>query len=293
MPLPYTLREGIANFKRAKFAALASTSATAVALIMIGTFLLTGYHFQIVIDWIKGRAGEVVVYLEDADEPVQRAVAQRIQVTPGVADVAFVSREQAMQEFIRDFGDEGEVFMDETFLPASVKVRVENAYAQPDSLDALVARLKLWNRVDDVVYNAPLLAQVQRNLRFITTLGLGIGLVVLLASLFLVANTIRLTIYARRLLIRTMKLVGATDRFVRRPFLVEGILQGALAGLLAGLFVWGLHVLIQPAIPGGVLTWPGNTPLLTVAFLITFGALLGWLGSLISVRRFIKHIQLS
>ena len=88
--------------------------------------------------------------------------------------------------------------------------------------------------------------RVQENLSaHINTTALSLGIIVILASIFLVANTIRLTIYARRLLIRTMKLVGATDPFIQRPFIVEGVLQGLLAGLIASGIVWGLFTMLS------------------------------------------------
>jgi len=111
-----------------------------------------------------------------------------------------------------------------------------------------------------------------------------------LAALFLVGNTIRLTIYARRLLIRTMKLVGATDSFIQQPFIVEGVAQGVVAGGIASVVVWLLYGVMASFLPQlSVSFWA----LLVLAFLIIgAGAFLGWAGSFFAVRRFIKNVAL-
>ena len=158
-----------------------------------------------------------------------------------------------------------------------------------DSLNALISEVKTWARVEEVVFNQPLFARVQQNLRLITWGGVSLGALVVLASIFLVANTIRLTVYARRLLIRTMKLVGATDRFIRRPFVIEGMLQGLIAGVVASGILWSLYQLAASYVPGledlGGL-W------LAIGVVVVSGVLLGWIGSFFAVRRFIKNVAL-
>lgn len=292
MPLPYSLREGLAGFKRAKFAALASTSAMTVALILIGMFGLAAFEAQRVSDWLRQRVGEVELFLsEKTEQRMARALTDRARTTPGVAETEYVSHQEAQVIFQREFGEGAEIFFDEPFLPASIKIRVQSGYANPDSLNQLVSEFESWNRVDEVVFNQPLLVKVQQNLRLLTLAGLALGILVVVASVFLVANTIRLTIYARRLLIRTMKLVGATDTFIRRPFVVEGIAQGALAGLIAGGGVWAGYQLLGNYLPQ--LQAGGAIAGFTIAgALVCIGIVLGWLGSYFAVRRFIKNVAL-
>ncbi|GIV59577.1 permease-like cell division protein FtsX [Rhodocaloribacter litoris] len=291
MPLlPYSVREGLAGLRRARFASVAATSAMAVALVLIGLFMFLSYEAQIVSQWLRQRVGELEIFLEDVDETMAQALHERAAATPGVAEAEYVSRAEAEAIFRREFGEGAEVFFDEPFLPASIKVRVESDYANPDSLAALVEEFASWNRVDDVVFNQPLLVKVQQNLRLLTLIGLSLGTLVVLASIFLVANTIRLTIYARRLLIRTMKLVGATDAFIRKPFIVEGVAQGVLAALLALLVLGGLYSLMKRYLPA--LEVGGVVPVLLALVVLVLGVLLGWLGSYFSVRRFIKNVAL-
>lgn len=264
----------------------------AVALVLIGLFGLATYEAQRVSEWLRQRIGEVEIFLaEETDARMASALTERARTTPGVAEVDYVSQEEAQEVFQQEFGEGAEIYFDNPFLPASIKVRVQSNYANPDSLSTLVSEFQSWVRVDEVVFNRPLLVKVQQNLRIMSIGGLALGLIVVVASIFLVANTIRLTIYARRLLIRTMKLVGATDAFVRRPFLVEGILQGTVAGGLAGAAVWSAYRAALSYLPQ-LAVGEGWTGMLIAASLVPLGILLGWLGSYFAARRFTKNVAL-
>ncbi len=292
--LPYTVREGLAGFGRAKFAAAMAVTALVVALVLIGLVGLLTWQGQQVADWVKQRVGEVQVYLEPADTSAVGRLGRRLATLPGVEDVAFISQQQAAEEFRREFGDEAAGFDDALFLPASFRLRLDGPHARPDSLARLKAAVEAWPRVDEVAYEATLLEEVERNVRLYSAVGLALGGLVVLAAILLVGNTVRLTIYARRLLIRTMKLVGATDGFVRRPFLVEGVVQGLAAGVVAALVLWALYAALGRAIEGlGRQPWPGGSPAPTLLGLVALGAGLGLFASWLAVRTFIRHVRLS
>jgi len=289
--LPYFIREGLANFGRAKFAAFASTSAITVALVLIGIFGVVGYEAQVVSNMLREQAGEMEVFIEDdASAADQEALQARIETLPGVAQTDYVSHEEAARIFREEFGEEASLFEDPTFLPASVRIEVAPEHANPDSMSQMATVIGEWETVDEVVFNRDLLVQVAQNRRLISAVGAALGGIVVLASIFLVANTIRLTIYARRLLIRTMKLVGATDRFVRRPFLVEGVLQGLIGGGVASGLVWGGYRVFLHQMDQGPM--PFSLRLSLIGGLIGAGVLLGWLGSYFAARRFIQNIEL-
>ncbi len=290
MPLSYSIREGLAGFRRAKVAGLASTSAMTIALILIGLFGLITLKTEHVADWLRQRVGEVEIFLDEVEEPVARAIRLRAATMPGVAEAEYISSEEAATIFREEFGEGAEAFFNEAFLPASIRVLAMPDYANPDSLQTLVADFEQWNHVDEVIFNQPLLVKVQENIRLITLAGFALGMLVVLAAIFLVANTIRLTIYARRLLIRTMKLVGATDTFIRRPFVVEGVGQGVVAGIIAGGFIWLVYSALVSYLPQIALAeW--DLAILLAGILVT-GLLLGWIGSFMAARRFIKKVAL-
>ena len=289
--LPYFVREGLANLRRAKFSAFASTSAISVALVLVGVFGIVGYKATVVSDMLREQASQMEVFIEqDATEEVQEALHARIQTLPEVAKTEFVSQQEAAEIFRREFGEGAAAFDDPTFLPASIKVKMQPSHAHPDSMSRMAEVIGQWRGADDIVLNRDLLVRVAQNRRLINAVGLALGSIVVLAAIFLVANTIRLTIYARRLLIRTMKLVGATDQFVRRPFLVEGVVHGFLGGAVAGGLVWGLYRGFFHQIDQAPLSL--RAELILVGGLIGGGMLLGWIGSYFAARRFIQKIEL-
>ncbi len=288
MPLAYTFREGIAGFRRAPFAAFAATSALVVALVLIGVMAFVGYQYTLALDFLRERVGEVEAFLDAMPEAQGRVLTARIAALPGVAHTTFISEAEARRIFMEEFGEDAAAFDDEDFLPASIRVQVAPLYANVDSLRAVKARLENLKGVEEALFDEDLLLRVTQNLRLVSLIGLTLAALVLLAAIFLVANTIRLTVYARRLLIRTMKLVGATDRFIQQPFLVEGLLQGLVAGILAGLMLWGLYAVA----PQQFQVIEGQALWFTLAAPVAAGILIGWVGSYFAVRRFVRNVAL-
>ena len=297
MALSYTLREGIAGFRRAKLSSATSVFALTLALVLIGMFVLVGWLVGEAAEGVRESISEVEVYLEPGDTAAATRVGERLEAIPGVDSLRFVSQDEAAEIFRESFGEGGDLYDDAQFLPASWRVRLVGAYASADSLTKFVGQVESWGAVEAVDYEEELLVKVERNARVLTIAGLGIVSLVVLAALLLVGNTVRLSIYARRMLIRTMKLVGATNGFIRRPFLVEGVVHGLIAGVVAGLVLWGLYDLLlwllgslDGAVAGG---WPGGTPLYVLGGLLAVGLALGWVASWVAVRRFIREVRLS
>lgn len=299
MSFSYTFREGIAGFRRFRLATATSVSALALALVLIGVFVLLGWLGRLAVTEVRQQAGQVEVFLNDVEESEAEALRERLVALTAVDSVHFVSKARALEIFREEFGDEAAFMGDELFLPASYHVRLIGAYANPDSLEAFRARVETWDIVDEIRYMPNLLRDIQRNMRVLSGIGLGVVLLVVIAALLLVGNTIRLSVYARRMLIRTMKLVGATNGFIRRPFLVEGAVQGLLAGILASVAVWGLYAFLTAQLlsvdllPASAATFLGGSVLVAVGAIILAGLLLGLFASWVSVRRFIRRVQLS
>lgn len=298
MAVSYTLREGLAGFRRAKLAAATSVVALAIALVLIGIFALLGWQGQNVAETLRQRASEAEVFLDPtASGEMAARVGDRLRDVAGVDSVRYVSHEEAAEIFRETFGEEADLYDDAQFLPASYRVRLAAGWATPDSLEGFASRVSAWTPVDEVAFDRASVEAVERNLRLFSSVGLAVALLVVVAALLLVGNTVRLSIYARRMLIRTMKLVGATNGFIRRPFLIEGVVQGVLAGVLSGVVLWGLYDLflrfVRSADGGNAVGWPGGTPLVAMGALVALGLVLGLLASTVAVRRFIRQVRLS
>lgn len=289
--LTYAVREGLSGFRRAPLAALAATSAMAVALVLVGVFVAVAATGSRLTTYLEGRIAKAEVYLrDDADSVVARVLTSRFGAMPGVVRVEYVSKTEATRAFTEAFGDEARM-LDEAFLPASIRVTFTPEAGREDSLRRFAERTRRLAAVDDVVYDEGLLARVQHNLSLVRRVGGAVSLLVVLAAAFLVVNTVRLTIYARRLVIRTMKLVGATDAFVRRPFLVEGLVQGAIAGALAAAVLALLVGAAKAALPGDVVAGGLGLAWLPAAAFV-FGVAFGGVATALAVGRFVRRVSL-
>jgi cell division transport system permease protein len=206
----------------------------------------------------------------------------------GIKDVRFISKTEAAKIFKEEFGEDINSVLNFNPLPASFKIFLEQEYKNADSAGVISRRLKEIGGINEVIYIKTLLELLDRRARLFVMISLGIGIALTIGSIFLVSNTIRLAIYSKRKIIDTMKLVGATRSFIRLPFLIEGLMQGLLGGLFACGIIFivifyaamllghelGEFVLVEPYFYG---------------IIAGTGILLGLLGSLISVRRFISE----
>ena len=297
MALSYTLREGLAGFRRTPFATATSVVALAIALVLIGLFGLLGWQWRAFSDTLRQRAAEAEVFLKPAEASVAERVGVRLRAVPGVDSVRYVSQAEASETFREAFGEGADVFDDAQFLPASYQVRLAGDYAQADSMTAIAERVRTWSTVEDVAFDVASVEAIERNRKAFSAVGLGVALLVVIAALLLVGNTVRLSIYARRMLIRTMKLVGATNRFIRQPFLIEGAAQGLVAGVAAGLMLWGLYGILLSALRGADALgaqdagWPGGSAVFAVLAVVVLGVVLGFAASWVAVRRFIRAVS--
>ena len=192
----------------------------------------------------------------NTDAQTVRALQQKWSNQPEVRSVVFVSRDQAAEEFQKDLGEEFVDFLGMNPLSDALDLKLHAEYLSPDQLDALEKRLRKEAAVEDLVYDRDLMGAVHQNVEKITLFLLGIAAALLLISVTLIHHSIRLSIYAKRFVIRTMQLVGATKTFIHRPFLLQGLQLGALGGALASLLLAGLYQ--------GLSAWaPETTPFLT------------------------------
>lgn len=293
MSLRTIFREGAANLRRTRLAAITSIFSLYLAIVLIGTLARTGYSIYAFLEVLRGEV-EIEIFMKSISDRRTVDFQEYLEQQDWVLSAQYISKEEAAEVFRREFGAEGEGLAELDFLPASFRVRV--APEMPiDSVTARVEAIRGFDSVDDVAFNASLLEFLENRIQTLAVAGIGLGVIILVASVLLVFNTIRLTIYAKRDLIRAMKLVGATNAFIRSPFMVEGILQGAIAGLAA---LATVHLFFSYLIPAqlpqlGVMPWPlGRWYYLTGA-LFGLSVITGLWGSLLASGRFISKTDLS
>lgn len=286
----YFLSESLSSFRKNWVMSMAAVVTVAVSLILVGGFALFAAMMGNLIESME-RKVEIVVYLKDAAPPeAVDALQQEILSWPAVRQLNYVSKDQALERLRKDLRDQPEMLenIQSNPLPASIEVRLED----PHKVNAVAARLKGRPEVDDIRYGrqwVEKLFMVTARVRWI-----GIAFIILLsfASLVLISNTIRLAIYARRREIAIMQLVGASNWFIRWPFLLEGILQGLVGALVAVLMIYVFNTSVMGRATE-VLSFLqlgfGQSIFLQIVFgLILAGILIGAAGSAVALRRFLK-----
>jgi cell division transport system permease protein len=293
MSVGYVLKEGFAGLGRAKLAAFTSMFSLFIAVLLIAVLFRVGYNAYEIAQLIRQQV-EVEVFLQDIDESETRNMETLLAQKPEVAGLAYVSKDSASQVFQQEFGLGSESIAQLDFLPASFRLTIADEY-QVEQIDSLVNEIRGYDGVDEVRFNLALLQTIEERTETLFITGIAIGLFILFVAMILVFNTIRLTIYAKRDLIKAMKLVGATNSFIRRPFLVEGILQGFLAGGFACLVVYTVFEWIVPYfIPQiGVLSWPFGQWYFLIGGTLFLAMLMGWWGSRWAAKKFISDSRVN
>ena len=293
MNLSYIIKEGFAGIKRTKLSALTSIFSLFVAILLLGILFRVSYNIYAQAISFKELA-ILEVFLFDVDERTIKNVHNTLENADLVSEITFISKDSASTIMKQEFGQGVEELVKLNFLPASFRVKVDTK-AGIDQISEFVSSLLNQRGVDEIKYNESLLRIMESNFNIFSIMAIGIGLLILVASVILVFNTIRLTIYAKRELIRAMKLVGATNAFIRSPFIIEGILQGIIAGLLSvGLMFSIFKFFIPFYLPQvGVLAWPFGRWYFLVSAMLGLSVLMGWWGSTLAARKFIQDTYLS
>ena len=203
-------------------------------------------------------------------------------------DIDYISQEQAQREQVKELGSDPSEFLGFNTFPATLEIRLNADYACRDSLKWIAKELKKDERVSDLAYMEDLMDQGNVNLSRISIILLVLAILLTFVSFSLISNTVRLSIYANRFVIHTMKLVGASWGFIRRPFLRQAILVGVIAAVFAncvlGAGIYGLY-LTQPGI-FDVVTWEVLT--VTGASVLVFGIVITALCAWLAVNKFLK-----
>ncbi len=291
MSAGYVIKEGFAGLGRAKLAAFTSIFSLFIAVLLIGVLFRVGYNAYEISQLIRQQV-EVEIFLDNINRTETTRLENTLLQKPEVAGLTYISSDSASRIFQMEFGLGAETIADLNFLPASFRVVIAEGY-NVAQVDSLVQEIRGYSGVDEVRFNLALLETIESRSESLLLGGSALGSFILLVAMILVFNTIRLTIYAKRDLIRAMKLVGATNAFIRRPFLLEGVLQGVIAGGSASLLIYGIFEWLIPTfLPQiGVLSWPFGRWYFLILGTIGLAIVMGWLGSRWAAIKFIRDTK--
>ncbi len=265
---------------------LVAVGTIAVSLVLVGAFGLLLFNMEALLERFGGQL-HVTAYLEPGlDEARQRALAETARTAPGVAEVRLVSEAEALERF-RAGVARGAAFLeglDENPLPASLEITLVPEQRSVEGMQVVTAALEGLDGVDDLASGQDWVEGYLRAIALVRALGIGLGTVLVFATLLIVANTIRLAIVARSDELEILGLVGASRSFVSTPFLLEGMLQGVLGGTVALAALALLYRIVLPGFTVGLeLLIGGATPAFfgvgQALLLVTGGAALGVFGS--------------
>lgn len=272
-----------------RWQALTSTISTTFVLILMGLVIICALTARQLSESVRESLTVTVMLGDEATNADALGMRKRLERKAWVKDITFISREQALEEQTEAMGTDPTDFLggENPFTP-SLEVHLAADYACTDSLLWISKRLKSNKMVTDVIYQKELVERLNSNLRKVTYVLLGIVGLLLLVTLVLINNTVRLSVYSRRFLIHTMKLVGASWGFIRRPFMLRALWIGLAASVLAdGVLLGGMHALWQydPTMQAYVTQ---ENAIITAVAVLACGLLLTLLCTFISVSHFLS-----
>jgi len=277
-------REALSAFRRSPLLSALSVTTIAFSLFALGLFGLVAVNMRQALQQLEERFEIRAFVAEGASIDSVTAAMKELSALPNVARVNYVSRAQALQRARRELGEFRDVFQDE-FLPASLELRLRPGLEGQNEVKAVVERVRKLPFVDDVRYGEEWVEKLYRVRDVAAAAGLVLGLAFATVAVIIIGSTIRMAVLARSREISIMRLVGATDAFVRAPFLIEGFFKGVLGGVLALVFTWLAHELIDRTLIETTF-FDARTAVLGVLG----GALIGLLGSSLSVGRHLRKV---
>ncbi|OGR26613.1 MAG: cell division protein [Desulfuromonadales bacterium GWD2_54_10] len=293
--LGYFVRRALINLRQNIFVNVVTIGTITLALLIVALFLLVFVNLENAVGNWSERVQVTVYFDRELAPQEQAALRAKIISIPGANRVNYVSRDEALRRF------KGRLRGQETLLegvrpevlPTSFEIALKRSSRDTQEVEAFVSVLKRIPGISEVQYGEEWVKRFNTFLNFMRLLGALLGSFLLIAVVFIVSNTIKLTIYARRDELEVMALVGATRFFIKAPFLIEGIIQGCVGSLIAiGLLLGLYEVFLQNA--GSFLTFNPATsglsflPLEYVGGIVVTGVALGFIGSLTSLKRFVN-----
>lgn len=261
---------------------------TAMVLILLGMVVFSVMTARNLTEYVKENLTVTMMLGENITNPEAQRLCKEIKRRPYISQLTYISKEQALKEQTQAMGTDPSEFLGTNPFTASIELQLKGDYANTDSLKWIVRELKRDSRVNDISYPQDLMDSVNQNLRKINLVLLVLAVLLTCVSFSLINNTVRLGMYARRFSIHTMKLVGASWGFIRRPFLWRTIGIGMLAAIIADtVLAFGVYALYtyEPGVLV-IITW--QVMVITGVAVLVFGILITLLCAWFSVNKFLR-----
>ena len=267
---------------------ITSSISTTLVLLLLGLvvfFVLAAHNLSI---YVRENINFSVLISDDMKEADILKLQKRLDKEPFVKQTEYISKKQALKEQTEAMGTDPEEFLGYNPFPASIEIKLHSDYANSDSIAKIEKLIKKNTNIQEVLYQRELIDLVNENIRNISLVLLTLAVVLTLISFALINNTIRLAIYSKRFLIHTMKLVGASWGFIRRPFLRRNIWSGVLAGIMADAILMGAAYWLVSYEPELIRVITPEVMLLVSGSVLVFGIIITFLCAYLSINKYLR-----
>ena len=267
---------------------ITSSISTTLVLLLLGlvVFFVLGAHNLSV--YVKENINFSILISDDMKESDILKLQKKLDKEPFVKEMEYISKKQALREQTEAMGTDPQEFLGYNPFTASIEIKLHSDYANSDSIAKIEKKIKRNTNIQEVLYQKDLIDAVNDNIRNISLMLLGLAVILTFISFALINNTIRLTIYSKRFLIHTMKLVGASWSFIRRPFLRRNFWIGVLSAVIADAVLWGAAYWLVSYEPELIRVITPEVMLLVSVAVLVFGVLITWLCALLSINKYLR-----
>ena len=291
--LKYLTHEGFRNVWVNRLMSLASVTVLMACLIIMGAGIMIYFNINNVVDKVQSQNVVMVYVADDASEDETTQIGTSLEGISNVESCEFVPKEVAFQEQIQSMGGDAALFegFDEIPLPDAYKVTVKDL----SQFENTVSQIKQINKVDSVRENSDLASKLLSLRHAVSIVSVGLVIMLFLVALFIISNTIRITMFSRKHEISIMKAVGATNWFIRWPFMIEGMILGTISGIVSLGVLWGLYAVAEKVfaqtlsligfslVPFSEYWWQ------ILLVFVAIGLFTGGFGSLVSMAKYLKE----
>ena len=293
----YLVKSGVKNLWNNRMMTIASVGTLIACLLIVGFAVLFSINVDNIVEYM-GQQNEIVVFMElDTPEEYMSVMKDDLAEMDGLGTITYISRQQAFEDYKAKLGDKADILdgmEDNHYLPASFRAKI----LDPEKVDILMTSIRRMDYVNEVQAPTDLAKTLVSVRRMVNTLGGAVIAALVAVSLVIITNTIRASVFNRRKEINIMKYVGATNSFIRIPFLVEGVLLGVIAAVVAYLAIWGGYTVFLNAMSTESSSWLSSITQHVMPFrqvsgklmlwFLVAGILTGGLGSTFSMRGHLK-----
>jgi len=289
------IKEALGGIKANKEAYLITIGITAISMTIFGIFLIAYYNMEVIVNKWREKF-QFVVYLQDnISKKDMKNLKNHFSAIEGIDRYIYVSKDEALKKFKKRLNQNQTILdnLDVNPLPASFEIKFKRKYRQYNNIKSIAGEVIKFKGIESIEFGEGWLERIETILFFLKFIVWVVGSLICVGVIFIVSNTIKLSLYARKSEIEIMQLVGATDRFIKGPFLLEGILQGFFGAILSLVILYVFYVMFIENLQTLSFFIGSQSfsfiPLPVITYIILSGALIGCVGSYISLKKFLNN----